>query len=84
MRKAGGLVCSPRPRPTPTHAFLLTDASLREFSNFLKNLEEQREIMVSVKDVNVSINSFREGSVWAVELGWTEVLMYLVLWSGVF
>ncbi|VCW76717.1 unnamed protein product, partial [Gulo gulo] len=23
------------------------DASLREFSNFLKNLEEQREIMVS-------------------------------------
>jgi len=27
--------------------FCITDASLREFSNFLKNLEEQREILVS-------------------------------------
>lgn len=27
--------------------FCITDASLHEFSNFLKNLEEQREILVS-------------------------------------
>lgn len=27
--------------------FFIVDASLHEFSNFLKNLEEQREILVS-------------------------------------
>lgn len=41
------LVGSPVPWLPRNDSFLLTDASLREFSNFLKNLEEQREIMVS-------------------------------------
>lgn len=81
MREGEGGLASP-PHPAQTHAFLLTDASLREFSNFLKNLEEQREIMVSIGDEDILSNSFQEGSVWAVQLGWTQVLMHLVLFDG--
>lgn len=47
MRKDKVFVGFPLLWPQNNDAFLLTDASLREFSNFLKNLEEQREIMVS-------------------------------------
>lgn len=55
-----GLVCSPLLCPPDNNSFLLTDASLREFSNFLKNLEEQREIMVSC-GMSMNKSNFEQG-----------------------
>lgn len=62
--------------PRNNDAFLLTDASLREFSNFLKNLEEQREIMVS-GGVFMNTSVFRWGEIWVYKLALVEVLVHL-------